>query len=157
METVQKWSELFVNGIAGFFKALTSDTFTFLKIVAPILLLVSFITVLNAWLELRSSENVVEPIRDILNVPLMLFGVTAIINVMIFREASSSTFLAVFFIGTVIAGPEMADKALRAATGTAAVYEDGSGGLGYMPYSSGGGVLPTEAAVAAPDADVQPQ
>ena len=87
-----------------------------------------------------ASESIAEPIRDILNVPLMLFGVTAIINVMIFREASSSTFLAVFFIGTVIAGPEMADKALRAATGTAAVYEDGSGGIGYMSYSSGGGV-----------------
>lgn len=138
MAPVHKRGEMLTNGLSGFFKTLTGDTFTLLKITAPILLLVSFITVLNGWLELRASINVAEPMRDILNVPLMLFGVIAIINVMIFREASSSTFLAVFFIGTVIAGPEMADKALRAVSGTVAVYETGSGGLGQTPYSSGG-------------------
>lgn len=141
MATEHKQGELPANGLSGFLKTLTSDAFTVLKIIAPLLLLVSFITVLNGWLELRASVNVAEPIRDILNVPLMLFGVIAIINVMIFREASSSTFLAVFFIGTVIAGPEMADKALRAVSGTVAVYETGSGGLGQTPYSSGGLVV----------------
>lgn len=142
MEPARKLGDLFVNGLSSVLKTLTSDTYIFLKIVAPILLLVSFITVLNGWLELRGSQNLAEPMRDILNVPLMLFGVVAIINVMVFKEASSSTFLAVFFIGTVIVGPEMAEKALRATTGGAAVvYEEGSGGLGHVPYSSGG-VLP---------------
>jgi hypothetical protein len=145
MESTHKRGGLFVHGLSGFFKTLTSDSYIFLKIVAPILLLVSFITVLNGWLELRGSQNLSEPMRDILNVPLMLFGVVAIINVMVFKEASSSTFLAVFFIGTVIVGPEMAEKALRATTGGAAVvYDEGSGGLGQVSYSSGGGVLPGE-------------
>jgi len=145
MDSSNKRESQLVNVISTFFRTLTSDTLTFLKIIAPVLLAVSFTTVLIMWLELSSSENiVVEPIRDILDVPLMLFGVIAIINVIIFRESSSSTFLAVFVIGTVIAGPELADRALRAATGTAVVYENSSGGLGHTPYGNSGGLLLNE-------------
>lgn len=101
----------------------------FLKLILPILLVVSFSTVLHGWFNLMGSTGVNIPIRDILAVPLMLFGVTAILCVIVFGQSGPSVFLAVFIIGTVVAGAEVvkigAELATKPFNQGAALYEGG--------------------------------
>lgn len=123
----------------------------FLKLILPLLLVVSFSTVLHGWFSLMDSTGVSVPIRDILTVPLMLFGVTAILCVMVFGESGPSVFLAVFIIGTVVAGAEVvkigAELATKPFNQGAALYEGGNVGTQTSSYTgtTGGLKKPIEA------------
>lgn len=118
----------------------------FLKLILPLLLVVSFSTVLHGWFDLMGSSDVNVPIRDILTVPLMLFGVTAILCVMVFGQSGPSVFLAVFIIGTVVAGAEVvkigAELATKPFNQGAALYEGGNVGTQTSSYiGTAGGLM----------------
>jgi hypothetical protein len=126
----------------NFLKDITTDSLYLVKIIAPFMLIVSFILVIHGWFEIKSNQILSEHFRSALAVPLILFGVMAIMNVMLFVESGACMFLAVFFIGTVVSGPEIAEKGAKIAAATfsktAAQYADVLGGIGSPNYSEGG-------------------
>jgi len=83
-----------------------------IKLCAPILLALSFLLVFVWWILLEMDAGRQIPISETLAVPLILFGTTAIINIMLFVEANTITkFLAVFFIGAIFSTKEVTNVA----------------------------------------------
>lgn len=118
------------------------DSLHFFKMIAPVLLIISFLTVLIGWHNLKHIQILNQPIESVLTVPLILFGVIAIINIMLFAASGPSMFLAIFFVGTVVSGPELAERgakiAANAFANTSSQYASTLGGIGTPNYSSGG-------------------
>ncbi len=85
-----------------------------IKLSAPILLTLSFLLVFVWWILLEKDVHRQAPIVQTLAVPLILFGTTAIINIMLFVQANPITkFLAVFFIGAIFSTSEVTTAATR--------------------------------------------
>jgi len=85
-----------------------------IKLAAPVLLALSFLLVFVWWILLETDVHREAPIVQTLAVPLILFGTTAIINIMLFVEANPITkFLAVFFIGAIFSTSEVTTAASR--------------------------------------------
>lgn len=120
------------------------DTFFFLKVSAQLLLLISFVVVLFTWVTLIDSSELNAPLKSILFIPIMLFCVMGIINIMLFAKQGPSTFLAVFIIGAVIVGPELSNVGASMATGNAVSggnsEQYSSGGIGTSQYGAEGGL-----------------
>lgn len=121
---------------------IAEDSLLILKIIAPILLVVSFIIVAIGWSNLNDSSTLMQSIKTTLAVPLILFAVVAIINIMLFTQPGASMFLAIFFIGTIVSGPELAEKGAKIAASTLAApaseYMEALGGIGSSNYATGG-------------------
>ena len=83
-----------------------------IKLCAPILLALSFLLVFVWWILLETDIHRQVPITQTLAVPLILFGTTAIINIMLFVDANPITkFLAIFFIGAIFSTAEVTNAA----------------------------------------------
>ncbi len=83
-----------------------------IKLCAPILLALSFLLVFIWWILLEMDAVPTIAISETLAVPLILFGTTAIINIMLFVEANTITkFLAIFFIGAIFSTKEVTNVA----------------------------------------------
>ena len=123
---------------------ISKDSFYFLKIIAPILLIVSFIMVLNEYFKLQSGQILSEYFRQALAVPLILFGIMAMLNIMLFVQPGACMFLALFFIGTVVSGPELAEKGAKIAAATFSnsmgQYAEALGGISTQNYIGEGGL-----------------
>ena len=85
-----------------------------IKLSAPVLLTLSFLLVFVWWILLETDVHRQAPIVQTLAVPLILFGTTAIINIMLFVQANPVTkFLAVFFIGAIFSTSEVTTAAAK--------------------------------------------
>ena len=85
-----------------------------IKLCAPILLALSFLLVFVWWILLEMDIHRQVPIAQTLAVPLILFGTTAIINIMLFVDANPITkFLAIFFIGAIFSTAEVTELAAK--------------------------------------------
>ncbi len=85
-----------------------------IKLCAPILLALSFLLVFVWWILLETDIHREVPITQTLAVPLILFGTTAIINIMLFVDANPITkFLAIFFIGAIFSTSEVTTAAAK--------------------------------------------
>lgn len=117
----------------------SEDSLHILKLIAPTLLLISFFIVLIGWMNLKETEGLNQQIKTVLAVPLILFGISAILNIILFAQQGVSMVLSIFFIGSLVAGPEIAKTAAEL---TAKTVSDSAssifGGLGSPMYESGG-------------------
>jgi len=85
-----------------------------IKLASPILLALSFLLVFVWWIVLETDVHREVPIAQTLAVPLILFGTTAIINIMLFVHANPITkFLAIFFIGAIFSTSEVTSAASK--------------------------------------------
>lgn len=137
---------LYIGNLADrFIQYISSDPVHFLKFVIPLLLIFSFSCVVYGWLGLMGSPGVQAPMRDILAVPLMLFGVSAILGIIVFGQNGPAMFLSVFFLGTLVAGSDVAkigaEMAAKTFVPAAAMYQGGGIGQQTPNYVAGAGGL----------------
>jgi len=118
----------------------------FLKMSAQILLTVSFLVLLGTWFFLMNESMLANPLKSVLFVPIVLFCVMAIINILLFSTLGPSTFMAIFIIGSVVVGPELTKVGASMAMGnvkTTEHYDEGS--LNSPNYITGALVEETSA------------
>ncbi|MDQ6970082.1 MAG: hypothetical protein Q9M16_06215 [Mariprofundus sp.] len=119
-------------------KRLSLDSIYLYRVVTLSLLSISLIVVLYGWFEYKDNVNLAIPLEQKLAIPLMVFGVIAIIAILLFTKPGLSTFLAIAIVAYVVGGEVLSQQITDIFATSSNPYKESSGGIGSSQYESGG-------------------
>jgi len=124
--------------LKGLRKRIPTDSVGFFRVITLILLSLSLLVVLIGWFEFKDSTELMIPIEQKLAVPLMVFGVIAIISILLFTKPGLPMFLAIAIVAYVVGGEALSKQVIDLFAGNNTPYAANTGGIGSSQYGLGG-------------------